>query len=402
MYTNYLISDDYLMHYGVKGMKWGVRHDPERSAQRARNKAAKGQLKAARKQFNKDYNRAYYYSERHPVSQFIKKSPTYAESNRRWDQANSSAKKLNAAKKNYRNVAGKGRDRLDTAAQIVKGVGVVAAAAAVGYGSVYLATNPAVASSVSKAMKTGLGNIAKNAKRGASYMKNARYNKAVQLASPGAASKAEFKRSTYKAMKNNAGKIRSNYDRAVPKFGSSKTTAKDILNSAKGSKAGKAAKGAAESATRKVDDVGTKVDIGVSRARATAKNAPGNIKNAAGRAKDSTRNAADSAYISGYNKYADARTAASRTARRASTDAKIIREGVKDSARSASSYVRTDARMAGQQARNTVDSAREGVSNATSKIRTRVSNRTTQYKNRNNPRLRSNNSARSRRYTNNR
>lgn len=26
-----LISEDYLMHYGVKGMKWGVRHDPERS-----------------------------------------------------------------------------------------------------------------------------------------------------------------------------------------------------------------------------------------------------------------------------------------------------------------------------------------------------------------------------------
>lgn len=26
---NNLISDTYLMHYGVKGMKWGVRHDPE-------------------------------------------------------------------------------------------------------------------------------------------------------------------------------------------------------------------------------------------------------------------------------------------------------------------------------------------------------------------------------------
>lgn len=370
MYTNYLISEDYLMHYGVKGMKWGVRHDPERSAQRTRNKAAKSRLNTARKQYNKDFNRAYYYSYRHPVSQYIKKSPTYAESNRRWDKATSSARNLNAAKKNYRNVAGKGRDRLDTAAQIAKSVGIVAAAAAVGYGSVYLATNPAVASSVSKAMKTGLGNIAKNAKRGASYMKNTRYNKAVQLASPGAASKAEFKRSTYKAMNKAASGRAKAYGGA--------------MNSAGKMSVGNGARKVAE---------------GVSKAGTSAKSS---VKNAAGNVKESVGKAKDSAYINGYNTYADARTAASRTARRTSTDAKIIREGVKDSARNASSYVRTDARMAGQRARNTVDSAREGVSNATSRIRTRVSNRTAQYRNRNNPRLRSNNSARSRRYTNNR
>lgn len=213
MYTNYLISDNYLMHYGVKGMKWGVRHDPERSAQRARNKAAKGQLNTARKNFNKDYNS--WYRQAYKPASYVNGSKANKEYNRRYDQAIKSAQAVNKAKTNYRNVAGKGRDRLDTAAQIVKGVGVVAAAAAVGYGSVYLATNPAVASSVSKAMKTGLGNIAKNAKRGASYMKNARYNKAVQLASPDAASRAVFKRSTYKAMNSAAKKTGRAYRSAT-------------------------------------------------------------------------------------------------------------------------------------------------------------------------------------------
>lgn len=47
-----LISEDYLMHYGVKGMKWGVRHDPQSSGFRRRrvaNQQYRQSVKAAGK-----------------------------------------------------------------------------------------------------------------------------------------------------------------------------------------------------------------------------------------------------------------------------------------------------------------------------------------------------------------
>lgn len=48
-----LISEDYLIHYGVKGMKWGVRHDPERKARyKAERKAIKAESGKVLRQYN--------------------------------------------------------------------------------------------------------------------------------------------------------------------------------------------------------------------------------------------------------------------------------------------------------------------------------------------------------------
>lgn len=79
-------TENYLAHYGVPGMKWGHRKALPISAQRARYDAAKQQYKADNKSYRKSFNKAYSYSSRHPISQYVGKKQK-AESNRLWEDA---------------------------------------------------------------------------------------------------------------------------------------------------------------------------------------------------------------------------------------------------------------------------------------------------------------------------
>lgn len=87
---------DYLIHYGVKGMKWGVRKERPYSG-------SKRSYKIAKKEYNKSFNRAYNYSSTHPIRQNIKGSKWQKESDKRWGEAIDKAVASNKAREKYRN-----------------------------------------------------------------------------------------------------------------------------------------------------------------------------------------------------------------------------------------------------------------------------------------------------------
>lgn len=97
-----IVYKDELYHYGVKGMKWGVRKDPEVSA-------ARSKYRQAYKQYSKSYDKAYNFSARHPVTQWVKSSKNYKKSNDLWEDVTNKASEhrtardeLRKARKSYR------------------------------------------------------------------------------------------------------------------------------------------------------------------------------------------------------------------------------------------------------------------------------------------------------------
>ena len=90
---------DYLMHYGVKGMKWGVRKQRtyDTSTAYGRMKKAKQQYKADKKAYNKSFNKAYYHNHAYSLSK--KKRQASAD---RWNDAIDKSRTLNSSKKAYK------------------------------------------------------------------------------------------------------------------------------------------------------------------------------------------------------------------------------------------------------------------------------------------------------------
>lgn len=92
-----------LMHYGVKGMKWGVRkkHDPVQTSDiRRKYDDAKAAKKTAKKAFNKSYNNAYRLSE-NGFANLVSKNHR-AKRDAAWDDTYDKLDALDKAKADYK------------------------------------------------------------------------------------------------------------------------------------------------------------------------------------------------------------------------------------------------------------------------------------------------------------
>jgi hypothetical protein len=92
------MEDNYLSHYGVKGMKWGKRKSLPTSSIRSNLNSTKAQYKSAKKAYNKSFYDAYNHAHQ-AYSPFKKHRQANAD---RWERANADSEKVRTSKKAYK------------------------------------------------------------------------------------------------------------------------------------------------------------------------------------------------------------------------------------------------------------------------------------------------------------
>lgn len=97
----FLTANGELYHYGIKGMKWGVRRKSlEKSDLRKRFDSAKENKRQAERQYTKSFNEAYNKS----ISAYSPIKKHREENAKRWMKANKDARKAKNARQTYKTV----------------------------------------------------------------------------------------------------------------------------------------------------------------------------------------------------------------------------------------------------------------------------------------------------------